>query len=423
MPPQLVLRVLQLAVLLAIVGWRDVLAGKFMRKSGKYAKSGKSAAESARDPAMHLLREARAHRAGAAAAANSTGKARLRVAYAIFLTDVNNVAYQDAVSVLAHSIRRAAERSRHQVELCALVPQRFSREAQLALQGAGIHNVMRYPVLMPAEKIKNAAVREAQLKRSSDGSFQFAEEQIKYWGLYMTEYDRVLVLDADSLVLDPMDELMELPEDFVGTYDHGLDVPNSVSPPVQGGFLLFRPSLKDLRRIRHLTGEGDFHFGGKAGWKNSGVGYAYGGTGPDGMLAYFYQRGALSRMEKHGKKELPEILGAAPLKGSRMRAVDRSVYDLVLNQRLKEEVDKQNHDEVLANVKSVHFTGDCPKPWICRDDWAKQFWLCSGLHDRWWQMRADLEASRGLPKTSRQEGCKAGAYKPMTSGAADSPAL
>ena len=35
-----------------------------------------------------------------------------------------------------------------------------------------------------------------------------AEEQLKYWGLTLTEFDRVLVLDADTMVLDPMDELI-----------------------------------------------------------------------------------------------------------------------------------------------------------------------------------------------------------------------
>lgn len=335
----------------------------------------------------------------------------MRVAFAVFLTDLRSKAYEDAVAVLAHSIHVAAARSKHHVEVVALTPKRFSKEAETSMKRAGIEKVLRYPLLVPTDAIEKEEVREAQRKRSSDGSFQFAEEQIKYWGLHLTDYDRVLVLDADTLVLDPMDELMGLDEDFVGTYDHGLDVSGSISAPVQGGFLLFRPNASDLREIRQVTREGDFRYDG-SGWHGSGIGFAYGGTGPDGMLAYFYQRGALRHMKKVGKAHLPETLGAAPVAGSRMRAVDRSVYDIVLNKRLKSEVDGLDHDQVLRRAKSVHFTGDCPKPWSCHDS---EHWLCAGLQQRWWELRADLEAKRGLPPS--HPGCQGDKYEPLAAAA------
>merc|ERR1711971_1443209 len=123
--------------------------------------------------------------------------------------------------------------------------------------------------------------------QGNDPRFRFpmAEETVKYWGIALMEYDRVLVIDADVMIFDPMDELMELPEDFIGTYDHGLDGPASTAPPTQGGFLLLRPNMTDFEEVKALTREGDW---GGSGWKRSGIGFCYGGVGPDGLLPYYY---------------------------------------------------------------------------------------------------------------------------------------
>eukprot|EP00928_Gymnodinium_smaydae_P089366 TRINITY_DN73341_c0_g1_i1.p1 TRINITY_DN73341_c0_g1~~TRINITY_DN73341_c0_g1_i1.p1 ORF type:complete len:432 (+),score=58.39 TRINITY_DN73341_c0_g1_i1:50-1345(+) len=340
----------------------------------------------------------------------------LRVAFAIFMTDVRSVAFEDAVAVLVHSIRSAAQRSRHKIDVMALVPTRFSAEAQKSLSRAGVDRVLRYPLLVPTSLIKNRRMQYEQSRRSADGSFLFAEEQIKYWGLHLTSYDRVLVLDADMLVLDPMDELMNLPDDFVGIYDTGLDIEETTAPAVQGGFLLFRPNLTDLESIRQLTIEGDFT---SFGWKGSGVGFCYGGTGPDGLLSYYFQRDALFQMRAVGKARLPERVSDAPLAGSRMRAVDRSVYDFLLNEQLMSEVEQDNRsrEEVLRDVKSVHFTGQCPKPWAC---YEPRDWLCAGLYERWWEVRADLERTRGLPPSPRAcHGGYWGTYAPLGSSVDD----
>merc|ERR1719230_1557909 len=105
------------------------------------------------------------------------------------------------------------------------------------------------------------------------------------------------------MILDPMDELMDRKEDFLGTFDHGLDSPGSTVPPVQGGFLLFKPNMTDFEAIKELTREGDFT---GRGWKGSNIGWAYGGTGPDGLLAYYYHKDALHELKKVGKENLPE---------------------------------------------------------------------------------------------------------------------
>merc|ERR1712232_225911 len=242
--------------------------------------------------------------------------------------------------------------------------------------------------------------------------FKMDEETIKYWGIAFTEYDRVLVIDADVLVMDAMDELMELEEDFIGVYDHGLDTATSTAPPAQGGFLLFRPNKTDFDAIKALTREGDWD---GAGWKRSGIGFCYGGVGPDGLLPYYYNKDALKNIKQKTKKLLPEGIASRSVKGSRWKAVDRPIYDVVINARLVEELSNWKTDSdrkrVVDSVKSVHFTGDCIKPWSCFTPQPHQ-WFCKGLLDKWWQLRAELEAKRGLPETKRR--CSlVGKYKPM----------
>merc|ERR1719379_2898086 len=123
------------------------------------------------------------------------------------------------------------------------------------------------------------------------------------------------------MVLDPMDELMEREEDMVGTYDHGLDTPSSTVPPIQGGFLLYRPSKADFEEILKLTKEGEW---GGNGWKDSGIGYCCGGVGPDGLLSYFYHKEGL----KHNlqKKSMRDGSKGQPVEGVRFFAADRQEY-------------------------------------------------------------------------------------------------
>jgi hypothetical protein len=341
-------------------------------------------------------------------------KEALKVAYLVFVTGIGTDGWQDALDVLAFSIKKAAAKSRHKIELLALSPETLSSDKKDRLLKAGFKDVLKRTVPVPPHSMSEGMAREHMTRvmghSSSHNEFLMAHETIKYWGLTLRQYDRVLVLDADTMVLDPMDELMERGEDFIGTYDHGLDIKGSAMPPTQGGFLLFKPSPEDFEAIKGLTQRGEWDSGG---WKNSGIGWCYGGVGPDGLLPYYFNQHALMHIRKFGKEQLPEGIAKPKVNGSRMLAVDRSVYDVVLNQRLRSEVDafEKDPEELLSNVKSVHFTGDCVKPWDC--SYAKH-WLCEGLFNKWWALRGELEASRGLSKTRREDNCKSGHYMPIS---------
>lgn len=338
---------------------------------------------------------------------------RMRVAFAVFITEVPDSTWRDALAVLAFGIRQAAKRSRHDVELIALSPDGLSAESEAALATAGFTKVLRRPVPVKAAEIQGANARHEMEKVQGNANiphFALEAEQVKYYGLTLLEYDRVLVLDADTMILDPMDELMEQQtgRDFVGTYDFGLNVPGSLVPPVQGGFLLFKPSQEDFSEILNITREGDFRP--NDGWRGSGVGYSYGGVGPTGLLSYFFHKDALQKAlaEAQGEEEVVQVLEGAKAIASaksgvakfapRMLAVDRKVYDVVVAPPLQKDLEGADQLAAKQAVKSVHFTGDCLKPWLCL---PTRDWLCEAVTDRWWELRAGLEAERGQAKTAR----------------------
>lgn len=68
----------------------------------------------------------------------------------------------------------------------------------------------------------NARAEMSKVNGHGATAFALENEQLKYHALHLTEYDRVLVIDGDFLVLDPMDEIMNLDVDFIATYDPGL---------------------------------------------------------------------------------------------------------------------------------------------------------------------------------------------------------
>jgi hypothetical protein len=343
---------------------------------------------------------------------------RLKVAYAIFVTDVKSQEWQDAMAIMAHGLQKAKAKSKHDVTALVLAPERLPDDARNMLLSFGFDDVLRRPVPVPLSEIQSETARNemSHTQGTVKGlTFALEEETIKYWGLSLTQFDRVMVLDADTIILDPMDELMELPDDFVGTYDHGLDCCASRLPPVQGGFLLFRPNATDFENVKALTREGDWS---GAGWKNSHVGYWYGGIGPDGLLQYYFNKDALENLPpiKTEHRELEEGISKPSLPGSRMKVVDRDVYDVLLTDRLTRELKDRDLATVASGVKAAHFTGDCLKPWSCHyaNPNRASHGLCDALHLRWGEMWAEVATKRvgSIITTATAAGsyCKDGQY-------------
>ena len=111
----------------------------------------------------------------------------------------------------------------------------------------------------------------------------------KMWGMTLTDYDRVLVLDADTMLLEPLDDVFEDTEDIPlsTTIDWEMVENQGRFPPLQTGFLLFNPrhTVQHFEQVKKLIKRGDWS---EEGWENSRIGNHYGGGTTAGILNYFY---------------------------------------------------------------------------------------------------------------------------------------
>ena len=69
------------------------------------------------------------------------------------------------------------------------------------------------------------------------------KELIKLYAYTLLSYHRVVHLDTDVIILANLDELLDLDHSLVFTTDPNMQGKSKV-PPVQGGFLLIRPSMQ-----------------------------------------------------------------------------------------------------------------------------------------------------------------------------------
>jgi hypothetical protein len=102
-----------------------------------------------------------------------------------------------------------------------------------------------------------------------------ATELLKLYSWSLTDYLRVVHLDMDSLVLDAMDELFEMDKHLIYTCDYGMMTPGSKACPVQGGFLVVKPSMEEYHALVGTVLKGDFRDGG--GWGGEHIGWFWGG--------------------------------------------------------------------------------------------------------------------------------------------------
>jgi hypothetical protein len=122
-------------------------------------------------------------------------------------------------------------------------------------------------------------------------------ELIKFEAFTLTQYPVVVLLDVDTLVLQPLDRLFDfvlnathvpdpddlmyvgkpamlgmntnvtIPEkiDLLYTSDYPMVEPTRLVKPTQGGFAVLRPNMKVYYDIIEIVKEGDYHFDG-GGW-------------------------------------------------------------------------------------------------------------------------------------------------------------
>ena len=294
--------------------------------------------------------------------------------------------------VLVESIRNATLHSPYQTHLVALVRRSLLPATHEVLTQLGFRIIVT-DVLVPPEDIVGETGRKSATGDTSLGGTQYliSDENDKLLIYNLTEYDRVVSLDTDALVVDSIEELFGHPEetqgilDYYGLGDGDPDHPEggwkqAVVPAVNGGFVVVRPSREAFEGILDVYRRGDFTAdsvdGYMAGWDHTGTGYYYGGISVQGLIpAYYFRDAILNRTGNTTRfQAVQHVLKTA--EGRKFRELDQCVYDVLGHKNCwgKEGgVQGTQHcrnvdcspdanptlEGVKAGLKVVHFTGTC----------------------------------------------------------------
>jgi len=211
--------------------------------------------------------------------------------------------FRDELMLLSQSILEADKDSEWDLQPVALCLEGDVNEAALAEIRAIGFTVITRPLFVTWAEIEEAGTFTEQLKAQVLNEFfekafgGVLRDLSKLWGMTLTDYDRVLVMDTDTLILQPMDELFDSSSQYLlsTTMDFGLLEYSNRFPVVQSGFLLFNPAIgiKHADAIKALYIRGKFD---DNGWEGSKIGYNWGGTATAGILAY-YVMGHLPRSQ------------------------------------------------------------------------------------------------------------------------------
>jgi len=328
------------------------------------------------------------------------------VAYAVSITGCGNQPIVDAAAVLQHTIHRASVRGslggKYDYAMYAIYHPNATHCAT-ALEQIG-YNLLERDTFVRVEDIQGEFLR----KRISKSGCCGEKELIKFEAYTLTDYPIVVHLDLDVIVLKPMDDVFDLmmkspgeaplPADAlmwpdrplprrinaIYTKDYLMSHPLDTFKPVQGGFLVIRPSLEVYEELREIVRVGDFRE--NRGWGGV-TGVFWGSVTFQGLVPYYYH-----------------------LHGNQSVELNRCVYnhmsdppkkDTRLGERCLtgEEECEDCRERPLEDIVSAHFVSQCGKPWQCGARDQPKFPLCRKLVHEWYRARTELERSWGRTGT------------------------
>jgi hypothetical protein len=242
------------------------------------------------------------------------------VLYKVFMTDDGNLRNAMELSVLAESVRGARANSSYETSLVALVRSGIVDTCRAPLEGLG-YEIIPVDMPVPVDEIQGelqgfALHDELHHGATAAEKTMVVDENDKLLIYSMTQYDRVVLVDTDVLVLDAVDELLDAPEETLGILDYygQSDDKMSVTPPLNAGFLVVKPSDTTWKHITSMIRRGNFSgdwtTDGEyiAGWEGLGVGYVYDGSSIQGLLPAMYFKDAI---ESRGTKTRTESVRSA----------------------------------------------------------------------------------------------------------------
>jgi len=308
---------------------------------------------------------------------------RRRIAYAITIT--KDGFFQDGAAVLAYSIVKNSGDRDYDVSLVAFVHPEVVQSRPI-LSKIGFH-VIEAPTPVNISAIKFKFLREKMNKNGCCG----ASELIKINSYRLTQYDKVIHMDADVAILGNIDEVINRNVSLVYTTDPNMATHKGEDHmPAQGGLLVLQPCLQDYRNIIDVVMTKEFMMG--SGWNGSKIGWFWGGMTVQGVLPYYYNAGNIpgqSALTAYGRRVI----------------VDRCIYNTMAD---SDECQKTE----ISKIKTAHFTV-CQKPWTCYTSHVNA--LCAQLHKEWFQLRREAESYYGIAPV--QDAClnryKKRGYLPM----------
>jgi len=344
----------------------------------------------------------------------------VRIAYAISITHCNlkksldYIKVTDGPAVLAHSIhlnsvQHAESKSKYDYQLYAFVhPEATNCSTYLSDYNYTV-KVLDTP--FDVSMIKKEIYKE-RIQREEAGCCK-EKEFLKLYSYTLQQHPIVVHLDADCLILKPLDNLFDamlLPDEeekhlgtnivqwpkdqmvkrrihsfFTRDYPMGNPTMKVEHFGVQGGFWIVRPNLTAFEEFKHLIIEGNF----SSGWYDADTKYPgfYGAAMIQGLVGFFYghihpnQAVELNRCSFNNMAE-----DSWDLKKARCKIPHNPNCTSCRQAK-------------ISDIYSTHFTF-CQKPWTCsrHNPQGLNTSLCYQFMESWFQTRYHLETSGwGLP--------------------------
>mmetsp|Transcript_413 Transcript_413/g.878 ORF Transcript_413/g.878 Transcript_413/m.878 type:complete len:444 (+) Transcript_413:33-1364(+) len=308
-------------------------------------------------------------------------------------------------AVLRHSIHLAHTQSnKYGFQMYAIVHP-SAKECSSTMSKLG------YKTLIRNTPFDSKDIQKKFLRENIDGaSCCGRKEFVKLYAYTLVDHPVAVVLDLDSLVLKPLDDLFDaiiledydilgssipihdkknvknLPKKVDAFYTKDYNMVNAGGEKyagVQGGFLMARPNEAVFEEYIDIVLEGDYREG--KGWGGR-YGYFFGGMQIQGICAYFYG-------ERHPDMgiELDRCRINSMVDSPTFKQDDRNKPGQCRDGRSNCEDCRTTE---ISDIFSAHLT-ICQKPWECIYGWdAKSEKLCSRLHSEWFRIRRSFEESR-----------------------------
>lgn len=346
-------------------------------------------------------------------------KTKVSIAYAISITqcpkDERLIEILDNPAVLAHSIERVQQNSSYSnnYDLIAFVHP-FAKNCTQHISKLG------WTIDYREEPVRVEEVPYPFNGLMTKNGCCGEREYLKLYAFALTQFDVVVHLDTDVIMVQPIDELFDailnnhldddaiktMPAagsrrknasssavDFLFTRDYVQMSKFSDDPQklaVQGGFFVARPSLDVFENMKSIIRKGDYSR--YSGWGRKHYGGFYGAGQIQGFLSYYY--GEIS--PERGVELNPCVYNSLQL------------WSPTINGKCRD----GNPDPPagctdctnirLSDTKFTHFT-TCYKPWQCT--LTKRFGpLCSDSHKEWFRLRQSFERSRGISVPPKDDG-------------------